>query len=710
MLHQLKHLQNLLILVSVFTFLVTGVAEANKAPAAVGLIPDQTVKVNKEVSIPMDSYFSDLDGDQLTYTAASSDTAKATVSVSGSTVTITAKAVGTATITVTATDPGGLTGTHTISVTVVTNLAPTTVGKLSDVVAKTGWTSSVDVKSYFSDPDGDTLTFSASSSDTSVVTVSVSGATVTLTAVAAGTATVTVTATDPGGLTASQTRSITVGNAAPVIKKLISDQTVSLGSTITINASDHFSDPDGDALTFSASSADTNIITASVSGATVTLTPSGTGTVTITIAAADTVGQSMGQQFDVTITASQADVLPDITSEERARIAASLAMDKVIFNELRNASTDTHDWIELRNISDTAVDLSDWQLVLVTSESTMGVNFPPGASLAAGELLLLLNTDPNTPGMPLADTEDVSHYYVVDADLILPQDNFTLLLRSETGWEDSVGNYFFGREIPPTAPPLTEDAAWYRARPDALGYQAEAWTESGYQNGIGYDVGVSQAIALGSPGYPQSSLRGDVNGDGLVNILDLVLVASRLGEAGPTEVDVNGDGIINVQDLVLVSNAFGSVLAAPAADGKLSLAQLEQWLILAKSHPIQTSTAPRELSYERGIEVLEQMVRELIPQTTALLRNYPNPFNPETWIPYHLAKASEVQITIYDVSGNVVRSLDIGHQSEGYYTSQNRAAYWDGTNEMGETVASGTYFYSLNAGDFSATRKMLILK
>ena len=104
------------------------------------------------------------------------------------------------------------------------------------------------------------------------------------------------------------------------------------------------------------------------------------------------------------------------------------------------------------------------------------------------------------------------------------------------------------------------------------------------------------------------------------------------------------------------------------------------------------------------------MVRELIPQTTALLRNYPNPFNPETWIPYHLAKASEVQITIYDVSGNVVRSLDIGHQSEGYYTNQNRAAYWDGTNEMGETVASGTYFYSLTAGDFSATRRMVILK
>ena len=100
----------------------------------------------------------------------------------------------------------------------------------------------------------------------------------------------------------------------------------------------------------------------------------------------------------------------------------------------------------------------------------------------------------------------------------------------------------------------------------------------------------------------------------------------------------------------------------------------------------------------------------IAPMHTRLLQNYPNPFNPETWVPYHLAKASEVQITIYDASGRVVRSLDLGYQSEGYYTSQNRAAYWAGTNEIGETVASGTYFYVLTAGDFSATRKMLILK
>ena len=98
------------------------------------------------------------------------------------------------------------------------------------------------------------------------------------------------------------------------------------------------------------------------------------------------------------------------------------------------------------------------------------------------------------------------------------------------------------------------------------------------------------------------------------------------------------------------------------------------------------------------------------PKVTALLANYPNPFNPETWIPYQLARQSSVSITIYDIRGNVVRQLDIGHQKVGFYTSRSRAAYWDGRNAVGERVANGVYFYLLKAGDYAATRKMLIVK
>ena len=93
-----------------------------------------------------------------------------------------------------------------------------------------------------------------------------------------------------------------------------------------------------------------------------------------------------------------------------------------------------------------------------------------------------------------------------------------------------------------------------------------------------------------------------------------------------------------------------------------------------------------------------------------LLHNYPNPFNPETWIPYQLAKSADVTLTIYDSKGSVVRTLDVGHQRAGLYQTRGRAAYWDGRNAVGEKVASGVYFYTLTAGEFTATRKMLIRK
>ena len=90
--------------------------------------------------------------------------------------------------------------------------------------------------------------------------------------------------------------------------------------------------------------------------------------------------------------------------------------------------------------------------------------------------------------------------------------------------------------------------------------------------------------------------------------------------------------------------------------------------------------------------------------------NYPNPFNPETWIPYQLATPADVTLTIYAADGKPVRTLGLGYQSAGTYQERSRAAYWDGNNELGEPVASGVYFYTLTAADFIATRKMVIMK
>jgi len=98
------------------------------------------------------------------------------------------------------------------------------------------------------------------------------------------------------------------------------------------------------------------------------------------------------------------------------------------------------------------------------------------------------------------------------------------------------------------------------------------------------------------------------------------------------------------------------------------------------------------------------------PVISQLLSNYPNPFNPDTWIPYQLAQASDVTISIFSVSGRLVRRLDLGHKEAGFYMSKDKAVHWDGRNDGGEGLASGVYFYVMRAGDFTATRKMLLEK
>ena len=211
---------------------------------------------------------------------------------------------------------------------------------------------------------------------------------------------------------------------------------------------------------------------------------------------------------------------------------------------------------------------------------------------------------------------------------------------------------------------------------------------------------------------------GDVNRDGVVSILDLILIAQQLGRrvAAGSPVDLNGDGVVSILDLILTARAIGSTTtpAAPVAlnpdligaieaDG-IDTATIEAWIAQARLED------DGSLAFKQGIENLEKLLASLIPEETALLANYPNPFNPETWIPYQLAEPAEVTLTIYDINGQLVRRLALGHQTAGMYRSRSRAAYWDGRNQLGEPVASGLYFYTLTADDFTATRRMLILK
>ena len=216
--------------------------------------------------------------------------------------------------------------------------------------------------------------------------------------------------------------------------------------------------------------------------------------------------------------------------------------------------------------------------------------------------------------------------------------------------------------------------------------------------------------------------REDVNRDGQVNIQDLVAVASLIGQSNPSDAraDVNNDGMVNVLDLIAISHHAswsGPVTAvkkrdhnewvgaAPAASaGAISPDTIRGWIDVAHAEN------DGSIVFSRGIANLERLLASEAPSETKLLLNYPNPFNPETWIPYQLAESAEVSVTIYSASGALVRTLPLGHQPAGLYHSRGLAAYWDGRTELGAQVASGIYFYTHTAGDFSGTRKMIVTK
>ena len=205
----------------------------------------------------------------------------------------------------------------------------------------------------------------------------------------------------------------------------------------------------------------------------------------------------------------------------------------------------------------------------------------------------------------------------------------------------------------------------------------------------------------------------DANGDGVVDIADLAHIAANYGSGGGSGADVNGDGVVDIADVLLVVDALagqaGAVAAAPAlaaAREALSVPQVSAWLNDAQRLIVRSDSA------KRGIAVLEGMLRSPrhVVSTSALLPNYPNPFNPETWIPFDLSEASRVRLTIYNSAGQTVRVLELGELPAGAYRSRSRSAHWDGRNSLGEPVASGVYYVRIEAGSFTALRRMVVLK
>ena len=287
------------------------------------------------------------------------------------------------------------------------------------------------------------------------------------------------------------------------------------------------------------------------------------------------------------------------------------------------------------------------------------------------------------------------------------------------------------------------------------GSNIEDIVTAGLRTPKGIALGIPQMASENPPPDPPGPGPGpdpgsvDVNGDGEVTVIDLAIVALSYGTQVPSGIsipaDVNDDGTVDLSDLTAVAqaidaagnagtlsiddvnvvleavaeqaNAIEEVAEAPAYFGTSQHTRFAgvAYQNVAAAFADAKRLATDDAQLGKWVPLLKELLHRLaemqeIPDTTALLPNYPNPFNPETWIPYHLSKGAAVTLTIHDVSGSTVRSLTLGHQPAGVYQSKHRAAYWDGRNQHGEPVASGVYFYTLTAGEFTATRKLLIIK
>ena len=399
-------------------------------------------------------------------------------------------------------------------------------------------------------------------------------------------------------------------------------------------------------------------------------------------------------------------------------------------------------WIELHNAGPDIINMAGWQLVIqnvkspdLTGKVNATVTFKDGFWSDAPRIwpndvvLVVGSTDSNSKNLAEDQIYDLSWLTSLTGfwTVWLSAEGFHVKLLDDKGnLVDEVGNLKdstvqwqlpYGQNRGRTR--AGHRTSMIRRYVDSVpldGTQAGGWVSAADVNltedqrtyyGDRDDIstpGIGIVINDISPQYTEY----DVNQDGVVNISDLVLVAGRIGQSGPNIADVNGDGAVNIQDLILVAGAIGEAQAAPslypASLAMFTAADIRGWL--TEAHGLDF----RDPKLQSGIRFLEQLLLALVPKETELLPNYPNPFNPETWIPYRLAEDAFVAVTIYDQRGRVVRRLNIGHRIAAVYESRSKAIYWDGRNEVGDKVASGIYFYTLTAGDFSATRKMLILK
>ncbi len=261
---------------------------------------------------------------------------------------------------------------------------------------------------------------------------------------------------------------------------------------------------------------------------------------------------------------------------------------------------------------------------------------------------------------------------------------------------------------------------------DAANQRFIAWTPSAPDDGFpiegggGYIVNVPETRNFAFAGAPWTNQTEPPAAAPAISVA-LAQEAWAFVVSGHLEGVPSLDGYqVSVRNLrtgsTITVPAQGDYFAAATADlSRRSVVQVGDVIevyVIGSGGNVESHTLSHKVTADHLANAVMSVRLDAVgqPTMTRLLQNYPNPFNPETWIPYQLSEDSPVSVSIYDTTGNLVRTLSIGYQSAGYYNGRDRAAYWDGKSETGERVASGVYFYHLNAGSFISAKRMVILK
>ena len=257
-----------------------------------------------------------------------------------------------------------------------------------------------------------------------------------------------------------------------------------------------------------------------------------------------------------------------------------------------------------------------------------------------------------------------------------------------------------------------------------------AWTPSASNDGFpieggkGYIVNVPETrnfAFVGAPWTDPTEADAAAAPSAISTEAWAFVVSGRVGEPNSYEGKSAFDGYqVSVRNLrtnsVITTSVQGDYFAAATADltqrSVIRVGDVVELRVIGPGGNAESQTLSFKVTPEDLANAVLSVSLDGIGQPTQnqLLQNYPNPFNPETWIPYQLSEDSLVSVSIYDTTGQLVRTLSLGFQSAGFYNSQGRAAYWDGCNTLGERVASGIYFYQLTTPSFQQTRRLVIVK